>query len=65
MLKEQINNEQSPADQANKELESAKAEIEKLKSRVEEAEAQVKLKEAVNKKIREIANKEANRRIAD
>ena len=58
MLKEQINNEQSPADQANKDLESAK--ILELKSRVEEAEAQVKLKEAVNKKIREIANKFAN-----
>jgi hypothetical protein len=46
VLKEQINNEQSQADQANKELESAK--ILELKSRVEEAEAQVKLKEAEN-----------------
>ena len=46
MSKKQINYEQSPADQANKDLESAK--ILELKSRVEEAEAQVKLKEAEN-----------------
>ena len=46
MLKEQINNEQSPADQANKELESAKAEIEKLKSKVLKEQEKVKLKEA-------------------
>lgn len=57
MLKEQINNEQSPADQA-KELESAKAEIVKLKSKVEGAEKQVKL-------LKEIADKEANWRKAD
>ena len=46
MSKKQINNEQSPADQANKELQSAKDEILKLKSRVEEAEEQLNSKEA-------------------
>jgi len=48
VLKEQINNKQSPADQANKELESADAEIVNLKSKIEEAEVQVELKEAEN-----------------
>ncbi len=46
VLKEQINDEQSQADQANKELESAKAEIEKLKSKVLKEQEKVKLKEA-------------------
>ena len=57
MLKEQINNEQSPEDRANKELESARDEILELKSKVEEAEKQIKL-------AKEIASKEANWRIA-
>jgi predicted nucleic acid-binding Zn-ribbon protein len=58
VLKEQITNEQSPADQAKKDLESARDEIVKLKSKVEGAEKQVKL-------FKEIADKEANWRKAD
>lgn len=60
MSKKQINNEQSPADQANEELQSAKDEILKLKSKVAEAEEQVNSKEAECKKIKEIAAKEIN-----